>query len=118
MHTTLLMESVDRKYSLAYWKDLDGEYAYSVGSVAQVLGLEDSSKVQELLGLDGKPWHLSEYDVIHLAKKLGNYDFITWFAEDMARLRQIHTESEPVKLKDIARKLDWLIGFHMGASAK
>ena len=116
MHTTLLMHSDDHKFSLGYWKDLNDDYRYMPSTVAKALGLKDKAEMQELLGIDNEYWTPGEYDVIRLAKMRGNYEFIAWFAEDMARLRSIHEEK--VTLEHIAKKLDWLIGFTMGANAR
>lgn len=116
MQTTLLMSSEDHKFSLGYWKDLNGDYAFMPSTVANSLGLKEEAEAKELLGIDDEYWTPGEYDVIRLAKQLGNYEFIAWFAESMARLRFIHEEK--VTLEHIAKKLDWLIGFTMGANAR
>lgn len=115
MQTTLLMHSDDHKFSLGYWKDLNGDYAFMPSTVANSLGLNGEAEAKELLGIDNEYWTPGEYDVIRLAKQLGNYEFIAWFAESMARLRYVHEED--ITLEHIAKKLDWLIGFTMGVAS-
>lgn len=109
MPGSLPLCSIDHKFFVAYWCDLDNEYSFSAATVAHTLGLGDRSKIKDILELEEDPWVLNEQQVLDVATRIHSDTFFDWFTTSMARLKSVHSKFGPVTLRDISDKLDRII---------